>query len=80
MIKSIIHPITGQSFTISNDTPFSVITDIIYFIIRTVKASIDWLGQSLILELHWSYGIDSTSPRMSQKSLPLSITRQCLIN
>ena len=37
MIKSIINPITGQSFIISNDTPFSVITDIIYFIVQTMS-------------------------------------------
>jgi len=49
MIKSIIHPITGQSFTISNDTPYSVITDIILFIIQTIQLLIGWLKRPLLL-------------------------------
>lgn len=56
MIKNIVNSITGQSFQ-CNDTQLFVITVTVLFIIRNVLVLIDWLGQSLILELHWSYGI-----------------------
>ena len=54
MIKSIIHPITCQSFSISNDTPLSVITDIILFVIQTIRLLIGWLKRPLLL--HSMYG------------------------
>lgn len=49
MIKSIIHPITGQTFAICSDTLQFVITVIMYFIIQTIRPLIGWLRRPLLL-------------------------------
>lgn len=54
MIKSIIHPITGQTFAICNDTLHFVITVIMYFIIQTKRPLKGWLRRPLLL--HSMYG------------------------
>jgi len=56
MIKNIIHPITGQTFTISDENLYSVITAIVLFVIFTAIPSKDWLSQSLIQQEPSKYG------------------------
>jgi hypothetical protein len=68
MIKSTIHPITGQSFQ-CNDTPLFVITVVVFFIVKTMSI-IAQTTRSIYLKsyrLWFARFRYRTSPRVCQK-------------